>query len=700
MYDDYTKESKYVEQRLKTKKEKYQNLYNENKLSSNSFERHKKEIETWAVKTQKNIEEKKNKYLSVFSNLGEYADIIKNKEPVPRRITKNPSLSDSEIKLSEDISQSEMSNRHKKSNSSYLKNEARNYMKEEPRYHLMNKNKNKSVEKLNLSKDGHKTDDRLSRLKILEDKDRSFSTKGPVMIQNMNKTFSAEEELESLNDKTGRKSELIPQTNFNNLDLDDENDKSSQLKEFLKDKIIESQKRNQEADELVAFPSDDEVSKKNKIEVLNELNSLQSESEIEEESKSEVSIEKAEVGIVPDVKEDQEEPVQIIKETKEEKKVKHKSLQKSEGEEWPSGFPSLVESINSQDDQKAKVLCPNSDLVGDILNNEDGKDSLYEEGIIANPKSTTIGVLSDNDKEEAIEDLFNSSNDKSDEEKVVLIESTQPVPLTPSKETLIENILASEISPKSDEKNKSPFSEREQEQNRAFATIDSPVEDEVPSITNSEKKKDSTPSLQDIMNDDLTGTSAPATKTQRKSRTEDDLPGGPKPSTQQKADTLADELAFYLVMEIRNSMFPQRVNPERLRLRTAEEIERVEKAREEKKQLDSTLPSSDGPEDEHKEEDQEEDFPQCSMAIKTNPNTIKNYMEVLFSKIEGREEDFIANLSSPLQRNPLEILMHLQNTQYELEDHEQLPYQQSVLSVDIYLDIERSRKKTRGTRSK
>ena len=82
------------------------------------------------------------------------------------------------------------------------------------------------------------------------------------------------------------------------------------------------------------------------------------------------------------------------------------------------------------------------------------------------------------------------------------------------------------------------------------------------------------------------------------------------------------------------------------------------------------------------------------MAIKTDSNTVLEYMKVLFDKIKGSEDEFIINLSTPLQRNALEILMHLQNTHYELESYEMLPYQQSVLTVDLYLDIERTRKRT------
>ena len=111
-----------------------------------------------------------------------------------------------------------------------------------------------------------------------------------------------------------------------------------------------------------------------------------------------------------------------------------------------------------------------------------------------------------------------------------------------------------------------------------------------------------------------------------------------------------------------------------------------------KSEKDTTLEESGIKTPEEIKED-EDDFPQSKMAISTNSDTIKDYVNILFEKMEGREEDFISNLSTPLQRNPLEILMHLQNTYYELEECEQLPYQQSVLPVDIYLDIERGRRK-------
>jgi len=75
------------------------------------------------------------------------------------------------------------------------------------------------------------------------------------------------------------------------------------------------------------------------------------------------------------------------------------------------------------------------------------------------------------------------------------------------------------------------------------------------------------------------------------------------------------------------------------------------------------------------------------LSIETDSANIEKYVEMLFAKIEGHEQEFIDNLSQPLLRNPLEILMHLQNVIYDLEDDMSM-YQQSVLAVDVYLDIE------------
>ena len=54
-------------------------------------------------------------------------------------------------------------------------------------------------------------------------------------------------------------------------------------------------------------------------------------------------------------------------------------------------------------------------------------------------------------------------------------------------------------------------------------------------------------------------------------------------------------------------------------------------------------------------------------------------------------EDFLESLCTPLERDPRFVLMQLQNT--ECESDEIMPFQRAVLTVDLYLQIERRRKK-------
>ena len=192
------------------------------------------------------------------------------------------------------------------------------------------------------------------------------------------------------------------------------------------------------------------------------------------------------------------------------------------------------------------------------------------------------------------------------------------------------------------------------------------------------------------MTDDLLGNS---TKPKKKSRTEDDYISKNKQNNE-KIDSLTNEILFCLLAECRANLFPHRVNPVKLKLRTEEEIAKFEKDKELKAEMMAQQAIVDQKLDQELRESLQDDSPQSRMAIKTDSSTVASYMKILFEKIIGKEIEFIMSLSNPLKRNELEILMHLQNTHYELESHEVLPYQQSVLTVDIYLDIERSRKKS------
>jgi len=44
-----------------------------------------KKIEKWAVKAKEKIEQKKNNYLTLYGNLGEFANIMKKNKTFPKR---------------------------------------------------------------------------------------------------------------------------------------------------------------------------------------------------------------------------------------------------------------------------------------------------------------------------------------------------------------------------------------------------------------------------------------------------------------------------------------------------------------------------------------------------------------------------------------------------------------------------------------
>lgn len=146
--EDYLRESKYVESRRKQREDKCKMLVKHKKMSSDSFEREKIAIEKWADKNMNMIKEKKKKYLMLFGNLNELATIMKDKKPKPRKIRKNHSLSDSEIKLSEDINHSDLSQRHERRNSSHLKTEGRNHLLDADLFQAFPIDSTKSLDKL------------------------------------------------------------------------------------------------------------------------------------------------------------------------------------------------------------------------------------------------------------------------------------------------------------------------------------------------------------------------------------------------------------------------------------------------------------------------------------------------------------------------------------------------------------------------
>lgn len=70
---------------------------------------------------------------------------------------------------------------------------------------------------------------------------------------------------------------------------------------------------------------------------------------------------------------------------------------------------------------------------------------------------------------------------------------------------------------------------------------------------------------------------------------------------------------------------------------------------------------------------------------------VDTYVGQVFKKVKDQEDEFIENLSTPLNKDPLEILLHLQNVFVDTELENAIAFQQSVLPVDLYLDIERNK---------
>jgi len=133
------------------------------------------------------LRKRNNNYLSVYGNLNDIANIIKSKgtSRVSKHTPNNKSLSELENKLSENISHSELSQRHDSKVGNFMNNESRNYPKDGRHVSRTSLDgRNKSIDKLNQSKDIDKVGDRLSKLEILQqDTEQSFSHKGPIMIK-------------------------------------------------------------------------------------------------------------------------------------------------------------------------------------------------------------------------------------------------------------------------------------------------------------------------------------------------------------------------------------------------------------------------------------------------------------------------------------------------------------------------------------
>jgi hypothetical protein len=81
-------------------------------------------------------------------------------------------------------------------------------------------------------------------------------------------------------------------------------------------------------------------------------------------------------------------------------------------------------------------------------------------------------------------------------------------------------------------------------------------------------------------------------------------------------------------------------------------------------------------------------------GINTDALSIAQYLTELFDKIKQNKDTFLDSLATPLNRDPLEILGHLQDTEEDTNESESenMAFQQSVLPVDLYLENEKQRR--------
>ena len=82
-------------------------------------------------------------------------------------------------------------------------------------------------------------------------------------------------------------------------------------------------------------------------------------------------------------------------------------------------------------------------------------------------------------------------------------------------------------------------------------------------------------------------------------------------------------------------------------------------------------------------------------GIQTDTISVIEYLTKLYDKIRIDKESFLESLATPLNRDPLDILGHLQDVENDSNnsESENIPFQQSVLPVELYLEIERQNKK-------
>lgn len=166
-----------------------------------------------------------------------------------------------------------------------------------------------------------------------------------------------------------------------------------------------------------------------------------------------------------------------------------RSIQKPDDEDWPSGFPSLADGKNNQ----------NLDLFDDMIDPQKDNDFLCDDDLVESEA---------NNLEKSQDKKLETSSLKSEPRKDILLESNRNNIVT-DRLSVDNEDLAMEDDKRStlNEDHLKPFSDEEQLKN-VLEPTEEMKESEIPEVPEPSPIKPA-PSLNDIMNDDLTGAFVP-----------------------------------------------------------------------------------------------------------------------------------------------------------------------------------------------
>ena len=80
-------------------------------------------------------------------------------------------------------------------------------------------------------------------------------------------------------------------------------------------------------------------------------------------------------------------------------------------------------------------------------------------------------------------------------------------------------------------------------------------------------------------------------------------------------------------------------------------------------------------------------------GIKTDLFAIEKYVDEIHEEVKQNREQFMAEVNRPQTKEPMDCLFHMQNSEIGSYEHFQ-PQNQSVLSLDLYLKLEKRRKES------